>query len=82
MCQSIDRYNTDPGGQATYHDGYKIAFCLWRKWIRTVECGILAIKKKIVKTLQIGLHSVFLNLPIKHLQEMKRKKRNLIVKEK
>ena len=82
MCQSIDRYNTDPGGQATYHDGCKIAFCLWRKWIRAVECGILAIKKKIVKTLQIGLHSVFLNLPIKHLQEMKRKKRNLIVKEK
>ena len=40
------------------------------------------LKKKIVKTLQIGLHSVFLNLPIKHLQEMKRKKRNLIVKEK
>ena len=38
--------------------------------IRTVACGILAFKKVFVKTLQIGLYSViFLNLPIKHVQE-------------
>ena len=35
----------NPGGQATYHDGHKIAFSLWPKWIRTGECGILMIKK-------------------------------------
>ena len=37
-------YATDPDGQATYHDGHKIAFSLWRKLIRTVESQILAIK--------------------------------------
>ena len=26
MCQSVDCYDTDPGGQATYHDGHKITF--------------------------------------------------------
>ena len=26
LCQSIDNYNTDPGSQANYHDGHKIAF--------------------------------------------------------
>ena len=31
LCRSIDCYDTDPGGQATYHDGHKIAFSLWRK---------------------------------------------------
>ena len=61
MClyRSIGRYDTNPGGQATYHDGHKIVFSLWRKSIRTVECGILEIKKSSVKTLQIGLYSVF-----------------------
>ena len=34
FCQSGDRYDTDPGGQTTYHDGHKIVFSLWRKWIR------------------------------------------------
>ena len=43
-----------------------------------MECGILAIKKAYMKTLQIGLYSVFLNVSIKHVQE----KKNLIVKEK
>ena len=43
--------------------------------IRNVECGILAIKKTSVKTLQIGLYSVFLNLPIKHVQEKKKEKK-------
>ena len=28
LCRSIDCYDTDPGGQATYHDGHKIAFSL------------------------------------------------------
>ena len=37
--------------------------------MKTVECGILAIKKTSVKTLQIRLYSAFLNLPIKHVQE-------------
>ena len=45
--------------------------------IRTVQCGTLTIKKTSAKTLQIGLYSVFLNLPIKHVQENKRvKKKN------
>ena len=37
--------------------------------MKTVECGILAIKKTSVKTLQIRLDSAFLNLTIKHVQE-------------
>ena len=40
----------------------------------TVECGILAIKKTSVKTLQIRLYSVFLNVPIKHVQEKEKEK--------
>ena len=55
--------------QATYHNGHKITFCLWRKWIRTVEFEVLAIKKTSVKTLQIGLYLVFLNVSIKHVKE-------------
>ena len=42
--------------------------------IRTVECGILKIKKASVKTIQIGLYSVFLNLPIKHVQKKEKGK--------
>ena len=42
--------------------------------IKTVECGILAIKKTSVKTLQIRVYSAFLNLPIKHVQEKKKGK--------
>ena len=38
-----------------------------------LERGILAIKKTSVKTLQIGLYSVLLNVPIKHVQEKKKK---------
>ena len=51
MClyPSIDCYNTDAGGQATYHNSHKIAFSLRRKLIRTVECGILVIKKTLWK---------------------------------
>ena len=37
--------------------------------MRIVECGILRIKKTLVKTLQTRLHSVFLNVLIKHVQE-------------
>ena len=40
--------------------------------MKTVESGILAIKKTSVKTLQIRLYSAFLNLPIKHVQERER----------
>ena len=63
-----------------------IAYSLWPKWIRTVECGILVIKKS-VKTLLIELHSVFLNVPIKQKKRKKKRKkkkktRDLIVKEK
>ena len=68
MRQSIDRYNTDPGSQTTYDNSHNIAFSIWQKWIRTMECEILGIEKT-VKTLQIGLHLVFLNVPIKHVQE-------------
>ena len=39
-----------------------------------MECGILAIKKTSVKTLQIGLYSVFSNFPIKHVQEKEKGK--------
>ena len=46
-----------------------------------MKCGILGIKKASVKTSQIGLHLVFLNVPIKHVQE-KEKEKKLIVKEK
>ena len=46
-----------------------------------VECAILEIKKTSVKTLKIGLYSVFLNAPIKHVQDRKRQ-RNFIAKEK
>ena len=42
--------------------------------ISAVECGILAIKKTSVKTLQIRLYSVFLNVPIKHVQEKEKEK--------
>ena len=77
MYWSIYCYYTNPGSQATYHDSQKIAFSLLQKWIRTVEYGIVVIKKASVKTLQIGLYSVFSNVPIKHTR-----KRNLIVKEK
>ena len=34
-----------------------------------VEFWRLKVKKTSVKTLEIGLYSVFLNLPIKHVQE-------------
>ena len=80
FCRSIDQYDTDPGGQATYHDGHTIAFSLWPKWIRTSECGILEIRKTSVRSLQIRLYSVFL----KRTQETHtwKTKRNLIVKEK
>ena len=42
--------------------------------IRTVECGILTIKKTSVKTVQIGLYSAFLQVPIKHAQEKEKGK--------
>ena len=74
LCRSIDRNDIDTGGQATYHDGHKIAFSLWPKWIITVECGILTIKKNYVKTLQIGLHSVILNKSIKNTYNKKKTK--------
>ena len=37
--------------------------------IRTVKCEILANKKTSGRTLQIALYLVFLNMPIKHIQE-------------
>ena len=46
--------------------------------ISPVECGILAIKKTL-KTLQIGLYSIFLNMSIKCIQE---KEKDLILKKK
>ena len=40
--------------------------------ISPVECGILAIKKTL-KTLQIGLYSIFLNITIKRIQEKRKR---------
>ena len=68
MCCSDDHYDTNPGSQATYNNSHKIDFSLWPKWVRTVKYGILVIKKP-VETLQIGLYSVFLDMPMKHVQE-------------
>ena len=65
LCRSFDHYDADPGNQATYHDGHKVAFFHWPKEIGTVECGILVIKKTYVRGLQIRLYSVFLNVPFK-----------------
>ena len=42
--------------------------------IRIVECGILAIKRTSVKTLQIGLCSVFLNMPLNMYKKKKKEK--------
>ena len=39
-----------------------------------MEFRILAIKKTSMKTLQLGLHSVFLNVSIKHVQEKEKEK--------
>ena len=76
LCQLINRYNTDTGGQATsYHNSHKIAFSLWQQWIRIVECGILVIKKTSAKTLQIKLYSVFLSVPISMYKKKKREKK-------
>ena len=74
MCWSIDCYDTDPDGQATYHNSVKIFFSFQRKWIRIVECGILAIKKFSAKTVQIELYSVFLSMSIKHILEKEKGK--------
>ena len=35
----------------------------------------MAIKKTSVKTLQIGLHSVFSNVPVKHIHEKEKEKK-------
>ena len=80
-CWSIDCYDTNPGSQDTYYNSHKITFSFWRKWIGTPECGILAIKKTSVKTLQVELYSDFLSVSIKHVQE-KEKRKELIVTEK
>ena len=69
LCWSIDCYDTNSDSQATYYDDHKIAFSLRRKWIKTPECGILAIKKTSAKTLQVELYSDLLSVPIKHVQE-------------
>ena len=39
-----------------------------------MEYGILAIKKTSVKTLQIRLYLVFLNVPTKYVQEKEKEK--------
>ena len=53
---------------------------LWRKWIRTVDCGILAIKKLLWKPYKSDYIQSFLNVHIKHVQE--KEKKNLIIKRK
>ena len=54
LCRSIDRYDTDPGGQATYLDGHKIFFSLWRKWIREEATGRV-LKEKVFLEISQGL---------------------------
>ena len=78
MWQSIDCYDIDPGGQATYHNSHKIVFFPSPKWVITVECEILTIKKTSLKTLQMGLYLVILNVSIKnmYIQEKEKEKIN------
>ena len=47
-----------------------------------MECGNLAIKKTSVKVLHIELYSVFLNMPIKQVQEKEKWKKNWLSKKK
>ena len=75
LCWSIDRYDTDPGIQATYHYGHKISFSFWEKWVRTVECGILAIEENFCESFT---NQIILNL-FKCAHETHTRKRNLIV---
>ena len=61
-----------------FYEIFKNTFFTEHLWttasvIQIVECGILAIKKA-VKTLQIVLYSVVLNVPIKHVQEKEKEK--------
>ena len=78
MYRSINHYNTDPSGQATYHDSHKITFFLWRKWTRTVECEILAIKKLLLWKITNWTIFILFKRAIKHVCARKK----LIVKEK
>ena len=64
----------NPGGQATYHDGHKIAFSLWPRWIRTVECGILVIKKIFCKKFAIWMIFSLFNVPMKHVHKKEKQK--------
>ena len=51
LYQSIDHYDTDPGGQATYHNNHKIVFSFWRKWIK--EAAIRGVLWEILQSLQL-----------------------------
>ena len=73
MCWSIDHHDTDLSGQATYHDGHKITFFLWQKWIRTVECGILAIKKLLWKLYKSDYIQSFQTCPLNMYMKKKKK---------
>ena len=66
--------------QATYHDGHKIAFFLWRKWIRTMECGLVTIKKLLWKLYKSDYIQSFQSAHQTHTRKSKRK-RNLTAKE-
>ena len=64
----------NPVGQATYHDGHKIAFSLWPRWIRTVECGILVIKKNFCKKFTNWIIFSLFNVPMKHVHKKEKQK--------
>ena len=54
---------------------FKIAFSLWTKWIRTVECGILAIKKLMWTTLHKNYIQFFQTCPLNTHKKKKKEKK-------
>ena len=79
LCRSIDCYNTDPGGQVTCHNSRKIAFSLWRKWITTVVWNSEDWKNFCENLTNRITFSLF---KCAHQTRTRKRKRNLIVKEK
>ena len=74
MCQSTDCYNIDPGAQANYHNCRKIAFFPLTKWIITLECEILMIKKYFCETFTNRIIFSHFKRTIKNMYNKKKKK--------
>ena len=60
---------------ATTITRFKIVFSLWTKWIRTVECGILAIEKLMWKTLHKNYIQFFQTCPLNTHKKKKKEKK-------